>query len=985
MKNAKKTAKKASAVRMTAPVSEAESDRRLRPVLDALYCHNSKQALKHVQQAIQKRPGWPAARALRACALMQSERWVEAEQEIADVRADLDAGRVPLDEDCARKLHMYYMEMRREDIAGEVYEHAWKAEQGNFQLAEMAFGLYVRGSAFAAAQKLATKLHRLASAKTQKYGLWATAALWLGLVCKNSQASNTATALEAQMLKLASAMLSKALDGSPTPSAEMARFAVRVFKDAGEVQKARDVISNLRLVIDEAEMLHLRSELPTSDESCEIDYRTLLSQHDADNWEHWLKFFAVLEKKKNWHTHALDFVNSAISVEVASTNAKRGPFLAQMELFYRLEELHRLPEAIVQYFARFGAKTVCAHDLRPYLQSLRETEWFTTVFQDLSKIVEEEGEGYHLTLSWLRMWYGLLEESTEALLVQYARQVSEKTEPTERQVGDDYLLLAAHRLLPDFCDVDVDRYENIPATLQAIAILEAGLANSPFNFHIKLLLIRLYNEIGAIGRVAELWESLEVKHVQVSTLTHIVLDPFFESGHHYAFQGVLESVEGLWRECDQEIPECTSKAFQVGSINAAVEFVLFRERLERSAVLAECMVTEILYHMVITGGEGIGIRRAFACMTALPRFTTDGLMASRTLITNDDSQCFRFWDIREGDSDDRLQCLDSAKQAEGSFCSSTRHETIAANLSSLEALLRIAVKDSKSERNGKTSDADDATLSSLLEKQAGWELPPATMLRVRIAANLMDVTQLLKQHMSVTTTPKAACGENSCEATQVLKSSQSVIQLLLAQVHHVTNETEDGENGITGDGNHSSNGINDKEGKVIFNPKQLQRCGRMVFDTLLVTCVAIVSFGPELVKGKRRAKKSASKPSDASAPTVVCNFECARQTILEYQRALLSACSSIQTWIASCIEHDLDWTSSSFTGERQLSDLVSFLPENLSQLDLSDRTMKDGEKVERSEFCDAILAHVCSSHAKTCKAILETLTTITSRLQLADL
>lgn len=983
MKNAKKAAKKASAVRMTAPVSEAESDRRLRPVLDALYSHNSKQALKHVQQAIQKRPGWPAARALRACALMQSERWVEAEQEIADVRADLDAGRVPMDEDCARKLHMYYMEMRRDDVAGQVYEQAWKAEPGNLQLGEVAFGLYVRGSAFAAAQKLATKLHRLASAKTQRYGLWATAALWLGLTCKNSQASDIA--LDAQMLKLASAMLSKALDGSPTPSAEMARFAVRVFKDAGEVQKARDVISNPRLVIDDAEMLHLRSELPTSDESCEVDYRTLLSQHDVDDWGHWLKFFACIEKKKDWHTHALDFVNSAISIELASTNAKRGPYLAQMELMYRLEELHRLPEAIVQYFARFGAKTVCAHDLRPYLQCLRETEWFASVFQDLSKIVEEEGDGYHLTFSWLRVWCGLLEESAEALFTQYARHVSEKTDPTERQVGDDYLLLAAHRLLPDLCDGDVDRYKSIPATLQAIAVLEAGLANSRFNFHLKLLLIRLYNEIGAIGRVAELWESLEVKHVQVSTLTHVVLNPFFESGHHDAFQGVMESVEGLWRECDQEIPECTSKAFQVGSINAAVEFVLFRKRLERSAILAECMVTEILYHIVVTGGEGIGIRRAFACMTSLPRFTTDSLMTSTALIANDDSHCFRFWELRENESDDRVLCLDNTKQDEGTFCSSTQHETIAADLSSLEALLRIAIKDLNSERNGKTSDENDATLSSLLEKQTAWELRPTTMLRVRIASNLMDVKQLLKQNTSVTTTSKAACDENSCEPMQVLKSSQAVVQLLLAHIHHVISESEDEENGITCDGNHSATGVNGETGNVSFNPKRLQSCGRMVFDTLLVTCVAIVSFSPELVKGKRRAKKSASKPGDANGPTVAGNFECARQAILEYQRALLSAVSSIQTWIASCIEHDLDRTASSFTGARQLSDLVSFLPDHLSQLDLSDGTMKDGRKLGRSDFCNAILAHVCSSHAKTCKKILETLTTITSRLNLADL
>lgn len=983
MKNAKKATKKAPAVLMTVPVSEAESDRRLRPVLDALYSHKSKQALKHVQQAIQKRPGWPAARALRACALMQSEHWAEAEQEITEIRADLDAGRVPLDEDCARKLHMYYLEMRREDIAGGVYEQAWKTDPANFRLAEVAFCLYVRGSAFTAAQKLATKLHRIASATTQKYGMWATAALWVGLKCKKRQGQPLDTTLDAQMLKLASAMLSKALDSSPTPSAETVRFALRVYKDAGEFGKARDLISRRRLVMDEAEMLHLRAELKTSDNSCEMDYRTLLSKHDVDDWGHWLKFFACIGQNEGWHTHALDFVNKAISVELASEKPKRGPFLAQMELQYGLEELQNLSEAVVQYFRRFGAKTICAHDLRRYLNAIRECEWFVKVFDDLSGIVEEEGDAHHLTLSWLRLWFGFLDESAETLFVHYSRHVSEETEHTERQVGDDYLLLAAHKLLPDVCDTDTDRYENVPATLQALVILEAGLSKSPYNFHIKMLLMRLYMEIGAIERVAELWQSLEVKHVLISTLMHLVLHPFFDSGHHDVFQGVLESVEGLWRECDQEIPECTTRAFQVGSINAGVEFVLFRKRLERSAVLAQCMVTEILHNLVITGGEGIGVRRAFNCITSLPRFTIDGALTSKTLIANEDLNCFRFWDVKDRDSLDRLQILDNREEEEGALCSSIQQETIAADLSSLEVLLRIAVKDENSERNGKSAEETDAMLSRLLEKQLAFEVPQPTMLRLKIAANLLEVKQLLKTNDS--RTPTSASGDKSREPTDVIKSAQAVARLLVTQVHSMIGASEEEGKHMQGHENGTSEGLNGEAKRFVFSPKQLQKCGRMVFDTLLVSCVAIVSFSPELVAAKRRAKKAASKSGTAKDPSTLSNAECARQAISEYQRALISVGSTIQTWITSCIEQGLDWTASSFTEASQLNDSVSFIPDPLSRLDLADGTVRYGEELGRSEFCDAILAQISSSHAKTCQATLETLTKIITRLKLADL
>ena len=145
MRSSVKSAKKANQSLITTAVSEAESVRRLRPVLDALYAQNTKQALKLVQQALQKRPGWPAARALRACVYHQSERWNDADQEMLELRSDLDTGKVPIDEDGARKMHMYYREMRKEKDAGEVYEQAWRADSGNLKLAEMAFCLYIRG------------------------------------------------------------------------------------------------------------------------------------------------------------------------------------------------------------------------------------------------------------------------------------------------------------------------------------------------------------------------------------------------------------------------------------------------------------------------------------------------------------------------------------------------------------------------------------------------------------------------------------------------------------------------------------------------------------------------------------------------------------------------------------------------------------------------------------------------------------------------
>lgn len=982
MKASSKQPAKHKNVLMTTPVSEAESDRRLRPVLDALYTQNSKQALKLLQQALQKRPGWPAARALRACALMQTGRITEAEREVDDIRSDLRMGRVPMDEDCARKLHMYYMETRREDIAAEVYEEAWRAEPANVQLAEVAFCSYVRGKAFSAAQKLATKIHRLASSRTQKYALWATAALWLDLTVRKREMVGNSEAADQRIMQLACAMLSRALDACGTPTAEMVRFAVRVLREAGEMERAFQLVSNPRLVMDEAEVYHLRSTVPVS---CDVhieDYRALILEYDADGWEHWVRYFEVVRSKDNWETLASDFVEETLTALPTSNPLKRGPFLAQLELFYRQGKLEALSIAAPDYFRLFGEKIVCAHDLRPYLHSMKGTEWFESCFAKMTDLANEKGHPFCLTLAWLRLWFGLLKDSVRELFNQYSNLLSLDIEPSERQLGDDYLILAAHRLLPDVDGPDDDRYKNQSAVLQAIAILETGLTHSPFNFRIKLLLIRLYTEVGAIGRVGELWTSLEIKHVQMSTLTYLVLNPFFDSGHHDDFQSILHFIEGLWKECDHEIPECITKAFQVGSINAAVEFVLFRERLKRSAILAEAMVTDALYELVSTGGDDVGIRRAIACLSVMPRFKPEDLLNPDALITNDDYRCYQFWETASYDPCSRLECIFEEDSDQGKVCPVNRATVIAADLISLRVMLRLSSLDDSSTVEEDMNSLEES-LQSFASNYLGIGYPESTLLRIRVALNLGDVKKLLLKDRS-------SLAANSQKATDrmpehVFASSEELAQQLKSVISAVTRSHNSAGNGFSESTQDPALVGNGNTENLRFSPMRLRKCSRLVFDTLLLTCVIIVAFSPLLMKRKRRAKKAASKANDATQVLEIECFENARGAILEFKQAILSSLSVIETWITSCIEEDLDWAVSAFNDEHSFSNTMSFLPERITPVIFKDGEAKKQDELERVEFLAEIVEKIRSSHARTCRSMLEVISKMTNKMKMIDL
>lgn len=60
------------------------------------------------------------------------------------------------------------------------------------------------------------------------------------------------------------------------------------------------------------------------------------------------------------------------------------------------------------------------------------------------------------------------------------------------------------------------------AVWQCLTLLEEGLSHSPSNAQFKLLLIRIYCRLGAFEPVAELYSSLDAKHIQHDTIGWVV-------------------------------------------------------------------------------------------------------------------------------------------------------------------------------------------------------------------------------------------------------------------------------------------------------------------------------------------------------------------------------------------------------------------------------------------------------------------------------
>lgn len=669
---------------MARPVPTAEASRRLDPILDALFAPrpNPRAALKLATHAEAKRPLWPSARALRALALRRLGRAPDADTVAAAAVRDIVSG-AAVDADAGNKLHLFYREAAGREADSALAFELVAATDGDW---EGVFVWWMRAGAFDRAGKVATRLQKALGAR---YALWRALALWLGNRRKGA----------AVMKNIVAALVKKGMHGGGEPDA--VRFAVRVLCDVGDFDAARVVLEEARgmggeeLGLFKADVEYQMGDKPR----VESAYRSLLESGDGDDWVCWLRLLEVADAA----------VVREVAAKVEEKDPKlRGPHLALLEVCFRGKDWAALREGVNAYFANFGAKRVCCDDLRPYLAALEAAE--TGAGADVARNLVagiEDGDADKavrcLHASWLRLWMGCLHESPEELVACYEAMLVDPLESTERQPGDDYILLAAHKILPPISSREgsaeaADRYADPAKVLQAVALVEKALEESPHNFDFNLLAALLYKSIGAGHFAADKWEALDAKHIQTATLGHLIVEPMLELGVHIAFLSIDEMSHRLWTECDRDLPESVSRALRDEKVNAATEFFEFGERVRRSRSLVRSMLTSALAKLNgVDGKEALGVHEAWSVLSGdsrTARFVVGDfpLETSGPFIANEDLRCMDFWELDQFDPERCRKDLDAPGAQDGVPISSDEQTLLLVEFLSLRCLARLVAE-----------------------------------------------------------------------------------------------------------------------------------------------------------------------------------------------------------------------------------------------------------------------------------------------------
>ncbi|EIN07294.1 actin cytoskeleton organization protein [Punctularia strigosozonata HHB-11173 SS5] len=583
-------------------MSAAAFERQLRPIYDALDTGSNKTAILACNKVLKKHPTSGQIKALKALALVRSQKVEEALALCDEVLATK-----PMDDGTLSAMTHVLKGLGRNSDTIKMFEEAYKTQPGNEELAAQTFFANARTGNWKACQQIAMKMHK--NFQEDRYLYW-------NAICAVLQAKDSATpeTMRGLLYELARRVLAPntALSCLLADRFYLHLTVLRELKAWDEAQSMLDTelgknICNTSLHCD-ALRREIAQERGSWIEEGELAKQRIADQHDRN----WLEFLSILDATFSYLRSAADAdAREKCARHVAETREflahiaaedglkDRSASLALVDLANRTSShgLSTDPEDVVaameKYFDVYGDKACCFEDLRPYLglEGDRLSRWSS--FLQSKQLSSETTKDLVRTINIFKFIRHNLTEaelSTEqeiaraAQYIQYysiGLRLGKDLPDTELQPADDLAVLAG------------DAYIGLWATTQddvhlqnAASFLEFASSKSKQSYLIRLLLIRIYRLLGAPQLALEHYRALNIKQMQNDTLSHLVLTrasifSLTSIGDLTLSSECLEANQ-IYVSNSQETSEFIVRAFTAEKYSMVPDFIEFEERLENS-------------------------------------------------------------------------------------------------------------------------------------------------------------------------------------------------------------------------------------------------------------------------------------------------------------------------------------------------------------------------------------------------------------------
>ncbi|KAG0380880.1 N-alpha-acetyltransferase 25, NatB auxiliary subunit [Mortierella sp. AD032] len=575
--------------------SNADLEKKLRPIYDAMEVGNYKEGVQLCNKALKRQPDLHIVKALKALAFERSGKMNEALALCEEIQ-----WAKPTDEATLRTLSMVLRSAGKYEPMIKLYENASKVNPKNENLATQWFMSLARTLDFKGQQQVALQLHK--NFKRDNYMFWAIMSITL-------QGQKVPEGKPNMFYTLAERMMAKQnAEGKVQTIEELQLYLIILL---GQKVRHADALALLEgeigvktKAIENVELRHLRIELliKTGRWKDARDATALILKDSSDDWRTILQYFDTIflpvqdADLKGSENLAEARAFTAEQVKNETKNPKRGPFLAQIELEHRVQEKigdnkATVLELLVAYFGKFGSKTCCFEDLSGYISKLDKEDakefckQLRETYGEKSDTVKEIS--MQINLARFERFIGAFSHlnSTEIMtlvnkfwkLYEAALPFGKDLEETERQYGDDYVIMAAHLLI----DLHKETKSYFPL-LNATFMLEHSLNASKHNYQMKLVLIRVYELLGAYNCAIGIYNTMAIKNVQHDTMSHFITDRATTFGMFNEALTQLYSAHEIYHNNEAETPEMILQAYKYSTFSKMEEFIEFQSRLENS-------------------------------------------------------------------------------------------------------------------------------------------------------------------------------------------------------------------------------------------------------------------------------------------------------------------------------------------------------------------------------------------------------------------
>ncbi|KAI5079570.1 hypothetical protein GOP47_0005049 [Adiantum capillus-veneris] len=603
---------------MGARNSNLVAERRLRPLWDAIDSGQFKQALKLVNSRLTKDPDSVYLIVLKALVLERLEKAEEALALCEQAKAS-----EPIDDLTLSALQVVYHRLGRSEQATLCYELACSKAPQNLELMMGLFNCHVRDYSFLKQQQVALKMHKLFG--EERFLLWSVCSIQLQVSCANKDKT---------LLSLAEALLKKRSENQGFEELEALRVYLAILEEANKYDAALALLSSKSgdLFSINSEKLKLEGKLLLLSQQYELAAKVLkeVLEISPDDWATYLLYLdAILEVPTGG---AGIFENSSIQnnckssvsgvsneeaenrLQVAKAfveslqdkdqrELRRGPFLAIVEIERRRFLLQlggqnvetfadHLQASVVNYFRRFGNLVSFASDVQGYLNLIQQC--CCDGFLERLHLACNEAQGEssvmilrrRISLFQVQMQLSfqatpdrdLVAQAIEvAKLYVESLKLSKDLDPQENMWGEELITMAATFLVQLFLSTRNPGY-----VVEAIILLEFGLAFQKYSFQYKIMLVSLYSTAFCSSLAFDWYKSLDVKNILIETLSHHMLLPLRRSMLWSELETMLSDTVKFHKDYAKEAADLTIVAYRNCNYSKVLEFVQFKNRLQHS-------------------------------------------------------------------------------------------------------------------------------------------------------------------------------------------------------------------------------------------------------------------------------------------------------------------------------------------------------------------------------------------------------------------